>query len=132
MDHQSWVTEDAATSPPAPVCSSPLPVPGLLGSPKVSDAEEVDVGDLFPEIDGDSSADPDWQLDAASAASSPPSSPVSAAAPSSPVSPPLVFFNLPECSVSLPKFALAAVQAKQVLQPLCLVLITVTNLTCSG
>ena len=94
--------------------------------------EEEDVRDMFPEIEADSSADPDWQLDAASSASSPPSSPVSAPASSSPVSPPLVFVKMPVCSVSLTKLAIGADQAKQVLQPLCLVLITVTNLTCSG
>ena len=90
------------------------------------------MGDLFPEIDGDSSADPDWQLDAASSGSSPPSSPVSVPVPSSPGSPPPVFVKMPECSVPLTRLVIGADQAKQVLQPLCLVLITVTNLTCSG
>ena len=109
------MSEGAANPLPVTVSSSPPPVLGLPGSAEVTDVEEEDVRDMFPEIEADSSADPDWQLDAASSASSPPSSPVSAPASSSPVSPPLVFVKMPECSVSLPRLAIGADQAKQVL-----------------
>ena len=122
VHHQSWVSEEVATSPPAPVSSSPPPAPV---SPESSDAE-VDVGDLFPEIDGDSSADPDWQLGADSSGSSPPSSPVLAPVALLPVC------QTTDCSVTLNRLVIRAAPPPQVLQPLCLVLVLVTNLTCSG
>jgi len=105
VHHQSWVSEEVATSPPAPVSSSPPLAPV---SPELSDTE-VDVGDLFPEIDGDSSADPDYQLGADSSGSSPPSSPVLAPVALHPVC------QTGDCSVTLTRLVIRAAPLPQVL-----------------